>query len=427
MGHERPLHIAQFVHRYPPALGGAERYCQRLCEHLVKRGDAVTVFTTTALELNEFWARSRRPTLEDELESHPTIRRFRPVTFPLRRYILKAMSFVPVRPWQSATQPSNPLCPRMAMAAANFDGPLDAVHALAFPYSFPILCGLRLARRRRVPFFLTPFLHLGDPSDPHDRTRRQYTRPYLKWLLMQADGVFVQTPSENRAAVELGVRENRVILQGLGVDPVECTGGDRAAARRVWDVAEKVFVVGHLANASVEKGTVDLLKAAGAENLRVVLAGPAMPNFERFWTRYERKDLVTRLGPVSDSQKRDFYAGIDAFALPSRTDSFGLVLLEAWANTKPVVAYRAGGPADLVRDGVDGWLVACGNAEELGERLKRLSADAGMRLRFGGAGLARIPVEFAWEPKLQLVRDTFFVGRGRVCETRPTKSTPVPL
>ena len=304
------------------------------------------------------------------------------------------------------------------MAAANFDGPLDAVHALAFPYSFPILCGLRLARRRRVPFFLTPFLHLGDPSDPHDRTRRQYTRPYLKWLLMQADGVFVQTPSENRAAVELGVRENRVILQGLGVDPVECTGGDRAAARRVWDVAETVFVVGHLANASVEKGTVDLLKAAAAENLRVVLAGPAMPNFERFWTRYERKDLVTRLGPVSDSQKRDFYAGIDAFALPSRTDSFGLVLLEAWANTKPVVAYRAGGPADLVRDGVDGWLVACGNAEELGERLKRLSADAGMRLRFGGAGLARIPVEFAWEPKLQLVRDTFLVGRGRVCETR---------
>ena len=127
---------------------------------------------------------------------------------------------------------------------------------------------------------------------------------------------------------------------------------------------------------------------------------------------------MVQRGPVSDSQKRDFYAGIDAFALPSRTDSFGLVLLEAWANTKPVVAYRAGGPADLVRDGADGWLVACGNLEELGERLKQLAGDAEMRLRFGGAGSARIPVEFAWEPNLKLVRDAFFVGHGRVCETR---------
>ena len=103
------------------------------------------------------------------------------------------------------------------------------------------------------------------------------------------------------------------------------------------------------------------MNAAAAENLRVVLAGPAMPNFERFWQGFGRKDLAVRLGPLTDAQKRDFFAGIDAFALPSRTDSFGLVLLEAWANAQPVIAYRAGGPADLVRAGIDGWLVGCGD------------------------------------------------------------------
>ena len=40
-------------------------------------------------------------------------------------------------------------------------------------------------------------------------------------------------------------------------------------------------------------------------------------------------------GPLTDEQRRDFYAGIDAFALPSRSDSFGLVFLEAWANGVP--------------------------------------------------------------------------------------------
>ena len=396
-------HIAQFVHRYPPALGGAESYCRRLCEYFASQGDRVTVFTTTSIGLNEFWQRSPRSPLKDDPESNPAIRRFRPVTFPLRRYVLKALSLIPIRPWQAATQPCNPVCPEMATAAANFDGTLDAVHALAFPYSFPILCGLRLARRRRVPFYVTPFLHLGDASDPHDPTRRQYTRPHLRWLLKQADGIFVQTPSEYRAVVEMGISANRLILQGLGVDPQECTGGHRTAARRAWNSADNEFVAGHLANASIEKGTVDLLKAAAKENIRIVLAGPAMPNFERFWETFARKDLVTRLGPLDDSQKRDFFAGIDAFALPSRTDSFGLVLLESWANGIPVIAYRAGGPADLVRDGIDGWLVPCGDVAVLGMRLRSLR-DESMRKEFGEAGRARVPTEFAWEPKLKLVR-----------------------
>jgi glycosyltransferase involved in cell wall biosynthesis len=144
--------------------------------------------------------------------------------------------------------------------ANRYAGPLDAVHATAFPYGFPLMCGLRLARRRKVPFLLTPFLHLGDPLDSRDRTRRQYTRPPLVWLLKQADRVFVQTPGEYEMAQRLGVPESRLVLQGLGVDPGDCTGGDRAKARAAWGVAGDTFVIGHLANNSVEKGTVDLLK-----------------------------------------------------------------------------------------------------------------------------------------------------------------------
>src|SRR5262249_4603198 len=147
-----------------------------------------------------------------------------------------------------------------------------------------------------------------------------------------------------------------VVVQGLGVDPAECTGGDRSAARAAWGVRPDEVMVGHLANASVEKGTVDLLAAAArlwdtGEGFRIVLPGPEMPNFRAFWERFPHRDRVRQLGPITDAQKRDFFAGIDAFALPSRSDSFGLVLLEAWANARPNLVYRAGGPAELVRDG----------------------------------------------------------------------------
>ena len=74
---------------------------------------------------------------------------------------------------------------------------------------------------------------------------------------------------------------------------------------------------------------------------------------------------MVRLGLLTDAQKRDFFAGLDVFALPSRSDSFGLVLPEAWANGAPVVGYRAGGVAWVIRHEQDGLLVKCGDVEGL--------------------------------------------------------------
>ena len=434
------MHVAHFVQRYPPAVGGSEAYFARLGEYLTRCGDEVSVWTSTAVELGEMWnhlasggreppetALTTRGAHAPRSPSHPVVR-FPPLRLPLRRYLLKAASLVPVRPWQCLTSPCNPVCPGMWRAAGRYAGPLDAVHATAFPYSFPIACGLRLARRRGVPFLLTSFLHIGDPEDPRDRTRRQYTRPHLRWLLRQADRVFVQTRLERDAVINLGVPDERAILQGLGVDPAGCTGGGREASRRVWSAGPDEVVVGHLANGSVEKGTVDLLKAAERAwatgvRFRVVLAGPEMPNFRAFWAGYGPKERVTRLGVLTDRQKRDFFAGIDAFALPSRSDSFGLVLLEAWANGKPNVVYRAGGPAELVHHEIDGLQARCGDVDGLAAHLGRLAGDAGLRRRLGEAGRARIAREFRWADKLALVREvTAEVVRppdGRSSRRRP--------
>lgn len=412
-----PLQIAHFIQRYPPALGGSEAYIARLAAHLCDLGHTQTIWTTTAHDLAAFWSRRAgelpatdqyQPTDQDKHPVGVRVRRFRPWRWPTRRYWLKALSLVPVRPWQAATLPCNPLCPAMWRAAGRHDAErVDLVHASAFPYAFPILCGLRLARRCGVPFWLTPFLHLGDPNDPHDRTRRAYLAKPLVWLLRQADRVFVQTPSEQAAVLGVGVPSERVVLQGLGVEPEDCTGGDRARARAAWDVGAGAVVVGHLANLSLEKGSVDLLHAwvqlaRAGRPVELVLAGPAMPNFERAWHRLPAglRQRVRRLGPLTDCQRRDFYAGIDIFALPSRSDSFGLVLLEAWANARPTVVYRAGGPADLVRDGLDGLVVRCGDRDGLAAALAQLTECPEQRWVMGWRGQHRVLGEFCWADRL---------------------------
>ena len=141
-----------------------------------------------------------------------------------------------------------------------------------------------------------------------------------------------------------------------------------------------------MANNSIEKGTVDLLCAAERlwqrrATFEVVLAGPEMPNFRQFVSNYAFVDRVRRLGVLSEAEKRDFFAGIDVFALPSRSDSFGWscwrhgrTICRMW-STAPVV------PPTWVRHECDGLQVRCGNVDELAEQLKCLIDDPMLRRR----------------------------------------------
>jgi glycosyltransferase involved in cell wall biosynthesis len=300
----------------------------------------------------------------------------------------------------------------MWLDCGNTADPFDIVHATAFPYGFPIACGLRLARRRNIPFVLTPFLHIGDSKSHEDPVRRAYTASGLRSLALAADFVFAQTEAEKEVLCALGVESRRIRVQGMGVDPLECTGGNRRQMRELLGIAEQTVVIGHLANNSREKGTTDLLHAANAlwgrgKRFHLVLAGPEMPNFTSFWQRFSPAGPVTRLGVLSEEQKRDYFALIDVFVLPSRSDSFGLVLLESWANGKPNIAYRAGGPGEIIRDEEDGLLAPCGDIDALTRSIGRMVDDPGTRTRLGERGRSRVGREFRWDDKLGLVRKCY--------------------
>jgi glycosyltransferase involved in cell wall biosynthesis len=407
------MRIAHFVQRYPPALGGSEAYFARLSRVCAAQGDEVTVFTTTAVDLEAFWS-TRGATVRAgvELEDRVEVRRYRLWRCLEQRRILKLLSFIPHRSWQLWTTSCNPIAWGMWRDAGFLRRPFDIVHATAFPYGWCLASGLRLARRLKVPFVLTPFLHLGDPDNVHDRTRRAYTTPALLSLVQTASRVFVQTEVERSALIERGIPPEKLVPQGMGVDLEECTGGDRGRARSSWGVSADAVVVGHLANNSVEKGTVDLLRAVErawqrGSNFELVLAGPEMANFRSYWERCPIAARVRRLGVLDTREKRDFFAGIDIFAMPSRSDSFGITFLEAWANGVPNVAYRAGGVAGLIRDESDGLLARCDAVDELADKIGHLATDAELRRELGARGRERAYSEFRWAEKLELVRNVY--------------------
>jgi glycosyltransferase involved in cell wall biosynthesis len=403
------IHLIQ---RYPPALGGAESYFARLSRYLAVEGEPVQVHTSTALDLEAFWkSTARRLSPGVERDGLLSIQRHAIRHFPGRRVVLKALSLLP-HPWiQGLTLPASPLMPTLWSLARHSQQPIRLVHGSAFPYTFPLFCGLAWARRMKVPFFLTPFLHLGDPASANDKTRAAYLSPPLRYLLQQADRVFVVTELERQAVLGQGIPSEKVILHSLGCDLAECTGGERGRAEARWQLPHLgVPRVGHLANLSEEKGTVDLLRAVQlllnrGIAVNVVLAGPSMPNFERAWRNLPDsvRSHITLLGPLTDAEKPDFFAAIDVFALPSRSDSFGLVLLEAWANGIPCVGYRAGGIAEVIAHEVDGLLSPCGNVSELSLHLELLLLDPRIRQKLGKAGENKVKSRFTWAEQLATV------------------------
>jgi glycosyltransferase involved in cell wall biosynthesis len=335
------------------------------------------------------------------------VRRF-PVRYvPAQRYIRTAAHYLPFGTrWKADTLRWTPWVPSLTRAAATIAGQVDLVHAASLPYSSLLFAGVRLAERTGARLIVSPFTHVAPPGPAGGRMRRAYLSPLNLRLLSRADRVLVQTGREGQLLAAAGLPAERQTVVGLGVDREECTGGSRNRGRRSWNVADDAIVVGHLANKSWDKGTVDLLDAAerlwerGAAFV-LILAGPEMPSFGRRWARVRFPAQVIRLGELSDADRRDFFAGIDVFALPSYVESFGVSSLEAALNGAAVVAYDHGGPGEIFRHDDNALLADAGDVEALARMIGALTTNASERTRLAEAA-CRLASGHTWKRTLDV-------------------------
>ena len=116
---------------------------------------------------------------------------------------------------------------------------------------------------------------------------------------------------------------------------------------------------------------------------------------------------VRALGKVSEERKLAELARADVLCAPSLGgESFGMILTEAFAASTPVLASDIPGYRDVVRDGIDGQLVASGDPLALAEALRRLALDRGRRERMAVAARERAE-RFAWPHVAAEVLDTY--------------------
>ena len=201
----------------------------------------------------------------------------------------------------------------------------------------------------------------------------------------------------------------RIVPNGVQI-PTDSELTQAAAAEDPWQAsstAEELRIL-FIGQAVERKGLPILLRAFEALREHVpatlTLVG-ASPEEVAHMTLEDRG--IRALGKVSDEQKLAELARADVLCAPSlHGESFGMILTEAFAAATPVLASDIPGYRDVVRDGVDGRLVAPGDPLALAEALRRFALDSARREQMARAARERAE-RFAWPHVAAEVLDSY--------------------
>lgn len=293
------------------------------------------------------------------------------------------------------------------------------------------LLGLALRWRTGVPYACFAHgeevnLSNAEPK-PSWHARRVYGSRELGLLVGRVlrGARFVVANSRNTQAIlteRWGLPRERVPLLHPGVDtyrfqPAPPDPEVRAALG--WGGRPVVLTVGRLQKRKGHDVMIDALAGVRERVPEVLYAivgeGEERRSLERRAEEGGLRDHVMFLSEVDDETLIQCYQQCDLFVLPNREidgdiEGFGMVLLEAQACAKPVLAGDSGGTAETMRIPETGRVVPCDGPDELVPRVVELLVDKGSRLRMGEAARRWVVERFDWEALARRAAEIFAQG-----------------
>jgi glycosyltransferase involved in cell wall biosynthesis len=223
----------------------------------------------------------------------------------------------------------------------------------------------------------------------------QVTHPeVVEWELAEyeeADYVAVPSGFAKRTFLERGVPESRLLHLPLGVSLSQFA----PAAEE----SDGVFRVMHCGRVDLRKGCHHLLEAfceLALPDAELWFVGDVAPEMERFRRRFASRAVVFH-GPVPQADLPRYYARASVFCLASVEDGFGMVIPQAMACGLPVVATTNTAAEDVIRDGVDGFIVTIRAPEALAAAIRVFHDDPERRAAMGRAARERVSKGFSWD------------------------------
>lgn len=250
---------------------------------------------------------------------------------------------------------------------------------------------LQLAHKYEIPFIFTP-VH-------HPRWVGWRYKEFLK-LYRLSDRVIALTQTEKKILIELGVKEDRVIVTGHGPVIASAAYPEKFLSTYLHIKAPFVLFLGQHYS---YKGYLQILKAAPTvwekyPEVNFVFIGPSVKQSDQAFEKSDRR--IHHLGSVDLQTKTNAIAACTMLCVPSMQESFGGVYTEAWSFGKPVIGCPIPAVSEVVTDGVDGYLV---NQEPaaIAEAICHLFSNPSLAQAMGQAGRHKVDQYYTWEKLAQ--------------------------
>ena len=278
------------------------------------------------------------------------------------------------------------------LSAGNGPGAIDGVDAIHANYWLSGLAGHSLKHELNLPLVSTfhTLARVKAEFSPEEVAASEPARreEAEARVIGCSDAVLASCWVEARQISELyGADPDRVEIVAPGVDHAFFAPGHRPQARRALGLPETDPMLLFVGRIQPLKGADVALRALAElkgipESFLVVIGGPSGPQGEEEMERLRRlarqlglEDRVSFLPPQPHEMLSTFYRSADVCLVPSRSESFGLVALEAAACGIPVVASAVGGLRTIVEDGDTGFLIDGRDPQAFAERAGQLVGD----------------------------------------------------
>lgn len=289
----------------------------------------------------------------------------------------------------------------MAAALRRSVSSFDVVHTHSI-FLWPTWAAARIARSRRVPYILAPRGMLVQ-----NLVRRKSRLIKRFWLasiergnLANAALVHFTSRLEAEEAAKLSVSIRKSCVVPNGIDMPSENVGNHGVLSLSGDADKEPFLL-FLGRINWKKGLDRLIAALpGIPNCRLVVAGNDEEHYqsklESLAVKNRVRQRISFIGPIYGAEKEALYRRALILVLPSYSENFGNVVLEAMATGCPVAVTSEVGAADIVRESGAG-AVLNGDPKSLGAGICSLIADPTALKRMGEKGRKFVSHQYSWD------------------------------
>jgi len=364
-------------HRFFPSIGGMQEHVHILSRELVKRGNAVTVYTLNSRNNEDIpCLRLVPPSITQNVGSQSLPENETIDGICVRRFdvVFRFWSFI----WSPG------LFKELKMNIEEY----DIVHAHGY-HLLSSVYGCYLAKKRRKTFVLTGHDMLITDDLPLSARifKRIYDLSLGRYLLMNTSKIIALTEDQIEQYTKRGGDKSRIAVIPNAIDLEKYMSCENPAKDKS---GKSLLFVGRLEKYKGIQDVVGMMPTllASEPDVRLTIVGGDSgfrQELEGLSKRLGVSDNIVFAGEVSSEDLLKKYREADIFVLPSRMEGFGIVLLEAMASGLPCVAYSIPSVRTLIEHGKTGLLAE--NEKEFFESILCLLKNDCIRSRIRESGL----------------------------------------